>query len=49
MKKIYITFSLIFITGIVFSQEVSVKKADQLFGSYQYVEAIKSYLQIIIT
>lgn len=47
MKKIYITFSLIFITGIVFSQELSVKKADQLFGSYQYVEAIKSYLQII--
>jgi outer membrane protein OmpA-like peptidoglycan-associated protein/tetratricopeptide (TPR) repeat protein len=47
MKKIYITLSLIFISGIVFSQDIAVKKADQLFGSYQYVEAIKSYLEII--
>jgi outer membrane protein OmpA-like peptidoglycan-associated protein/tetratricopeptide (TPR) repeat protein len=47
MKKIYITLSLIFISGIVFSQDIAIKKADQLFGSYQYVEAIKSYLEII--
>lgn len=47
MKKIYITLSLILISGIVFSQDISVKKADQLFSSYQYVEAIKSYLEII--
>jgi outer membrane protein OmpA-like peptidoglycan-associated protein/tetratricopeptide (TPR) repeat protein len=47
MKKIYITLSLILISGIVFSQDIAVKKADQLFSSYQYVEAIKSYLEII--
>lgn len=47
MKKVYITLSLIFISGIVFAQDIAIKKADQLFGSYQYVEAIESYLQII--
>lgn len=47
MKKIYISFSLIFLSGIIFSQNVAIKKADQLFGSYQYFESIKSYLQII--
>jgi len=47
MKKTHITLSLIFITGIVFSQDIAVKKADQLFSSYQYVEAIESYLKII--
>lgn len=46
MKKIYITLSLIFVSGIVFSQTNAIKKADQLFGSYQYIDAIKSYLQI---
>jgi outer membrane protein OmpA-like peptidoglycan-associated protein/tetratricopeptide (TPR) repeat protein len=47
MKKIYFTLSFIIITGTVFSQKVTLKKADQLFSSYQYIEAIKSYLQII--
>lgn len=46
MKK-YITISLVFLSGIVLAQVGTVKKADQLFASYQYVDAIKSYLQII--
>lgn len=47
MKNIYISFCLIFVSGITFSQNGAIKKADQLFSSYQYFESIKSYLQII--
>ncbi|WMW77785.1 OmpA family protein [Flavobacterium sp. 20NA77.7] len=46
MKK-YLLFSLILVSKLVFSQSNSIKKADQLFASYQYVDAINSYLKII--
>lgn len=47
MKKTYITLGLILLSGIAVSQNATVKKADQLFESYQYVGAIDSYLQAI--
>ena len=47
MKKTYITLGLIFLSGIAVSQTATIKKADQLFESYQYVGAIDSYLQVI--
>ncbi len=47
MKKTNITLGLIFLSGIAFSQTATIKKADQLFESYQYVSAIDSYLQVI--
>lgn len=47
MKKTYITLGLIFLSGIAVSQTAAIKKADQLFESYQYVGAIDSYLQVI--
>lgn len=47
MKKTYITLGLILLSGIAVSQTATVKKADQLFESYQYVGAIDSYLQVI--
>lgn len=46
MKNIYTTIALVLVTGIVCSQTKATKKADQLFESHQYVNAIEAYLQV---
>ena len=45
MKKIYIAI-LIIVVNTVNSQNKSTEKADQLFESYQYVDAIKEYQKL---
>ena len=45
MKKIYIAI-LILVANTVYSQNKATEKADQLFESYQYVDAIKEYLKL---
>ena len=47
MKNIYITLGLLLVSGINFAQTSAIKKADQLFESYQYVGAIDAYLQLV--
>ncbi len=45
MKNIYIAI-LILIVNTTYSQNATTLKADQLFESYQYVDAIKEYLKL---
>ena len=45
MKKIYIAI-LILVVNTVYSQNKATEKADQLFESYQYVDAIKEYQKL---
>jgi tetratricopeptide (TPR) repeat protein len=45
MNKIYIAI-LIIVTNTVYSQNKTTEKADQLFESYQYVDAIKEYQKL---
>jgi outer membrane protein OmpA-like peptidoglycan-associated protein len=46
MKNIYIAI-LLLIANTVYSQNATTQKADQLFESYQYVDAIKEYQKLI--
>jgi tetratricopeptide (TPR) repeat protein len=46
MKKIYITI-LIIVVNTLYSQNKTTEKADQLFESYQYVDAIKEYQKLV--
>jgi outer membrane protein OmpA-like peptidoglycan-associated protein len=46
MKNIYIAILLI-IANTIYSQNATTQKADQLFESYQYVDAIKEYQKLI--
>jgi len=46
MKNIFTTFLLIVIINSGFSQNKNTEKADLLFESYQYVDAIKEYLKL---
>jgi len=45
MKNIYIAI-LILVVNTVYSQNATTQKADQLFESYQYVDAIKEYQKL---
>jgi outer membrane protein OmpA-like peptidoglycan-associated protein/tetratricopeptide (TPR) repeat protein len=45
MKNIYIAILLI-IANTIYSQNATTQKADQLFESYQYVDAIKEYQKL---
>jgi len=45
MNKIYIAI-LIIVANTVYSQNKTTEKADQLFESYQYVDAIKEYQKL---
>jgi hypothetical protein len=45
MKNIYIAILLI-IANTICSQNGTTQKADQLFESYQYVDAIKEYQKL---
>jgi outer membrane protein OmpA-like peptidoglycan-associated protein/tetratricopeptide (TPR) repeat protein len=45
MRKIYITI-LIIVVNTVYCQNKATEKADQLFESYQYVDAIKEYQKL---
>ncbi len=47
MKKIPILLSLIFLPILGFAQVNATRKANQLFNSFQYVNAIDAYLAII--
>ncbi len=47
MKKIYSLLSFAFITLVSFGQSKQSENADKLFDSYQYVEAIESYLKLV--
>lgn len=47
MKKIYSLLSLIFLATVSFGQNKQVEKADNLFETYQYVDAIEAYLKLI--
>ena len=47
MKKIYSLLSFIFIVSAGFSQNQKSEKADKLFDSYQYVDAIDAYLKLV--
>jgi hypothetical protein len=47
MKKTnYITFGLLFLVTLSYGQSKYTTKADQLFESYQYVDAIEEYLRV---
>lgn len=46
MKKIYSTLGLILLITTSFAQNKFTEKADKLFESYQYVDAIKEYLKL---
>lgn len=47
MKKIYSLLSLLIIATASFGQNKKSEKADNLFKSYQYVNAIEEYLQLV--
>ncbi|MCL9769295.1 OmpA family protein [Flavobacterium sp. HXWNR69] len=47
MKKKYIVFSLFLVSLSIGAQTKASKKADQFFESYQYVNAIDAYLQLV--
>ncbi|SFN47841.1 WD40-like Beta Propeller Repeat [Bizionia echini] len=47
MKKIYSLLSLIFIVMSSFGQTQKSEKADKLFDTYQYVDAIDAYLKLV--
>ncbi len=47
MKKIYSLLSLIFIVSSSFGQTKESEKADKLFDTYQYVDAIDAYLKLV--
>jgi outer membrane protein OmpA-like peptidoglycan-associated protein len=46
MKKIYCTIALMFLIVGSFAQNKFTEKADKLFESYQYVDAIDEYLKL---
>lgn len=47
MKKIYSLLSLLFIINVSFGQNKKTEKADKLFDSYQYVDAIDAYMTLV--
>lgn len=47
MKIIYIVASLFFIVNTSYSQNKHTEKADKLFNTYQYVDAIDAYLEVV--
>lgn len=47
MKKIYSLTCLLLIVAIGYGQSKQTEKADALFESYQYVDAINAYLKLI--
>ncbi|MGY0391150.1 OmpA family protein [Bizionia sp. KMM 8389] len=47
MKKIYSLLSLVIFVTASFGQSKQSEKADQLFDSYQYVDAIDAYLKLV--
>jgi outer membrane protein OmpA-like peptidoglycan-associated protein/tetratricopeptide (TPR) repeat protein len=46
MRKKYITLGLFLLLTAGYAQDKSTAKADQLFESYQYVDAIEEYLKL---
>ncbi|MCG2612590.1 OmpA family protein [Flavobacterium sp. SM15] len=46
MKRKYITLSFMLLLTASYAQDKSTAKADQLFESYQYVNAIEEYLKL---
>jgi outer membrane protein OmpA-like peptidoglycan-associated protein/tetratricopeptide (TPR) repeat protein len=46
MKKRYITISLLLLLTTSYGQDKLTEKADQLFRSYQYADAIEEYLKL---
>ncbi|RCW91236.1 OmpA family protein [Winogradskyella arenosi] len=47
MKKIYRVLALCFIVATSYGQNKETEKADKLYESYQYVDAIDSYLELV--
>ncbi|MUU78403.1 OmpA family protein [Winogradskyella endarachnes] len=47
MKKIFSVLSLFLLMSFAFGQHKKIEKADELFNSYQYMDAIEAYLKII--
>lgn len=46
MKKRYITISLLLLLTVSYGQDKSTERADKLFESYQYVNAIEEYSKL---
>lgn len=47
MKKIYSLLCLFYVITASFGQTKNIEKADKLFDSYQYVDAIEAYLNLV--
>lgn len=47
MKKTFSVLSLFLLMSFAFGQDKKIEKADELFNSYQYMDAIEAYLKII--
>ncbi|MDG5491177.1 OmpA family protein [Psychroserpens sp. SPM9] len=47
MKKIYSLSCLFFIIAISYGQSKKIEQANKLFESYQYVDAIEAYLELV--
>ncbi len=47
MKNIYFTLGLLLLSSAIYSQDKSSEKADKLFDSYQYMNAIEEYTKLV--
>ncbi|MGL2967591.1 OmpA family protein [Flavobacterium sp. XGLA_31] len=47
MKNIYLTLGLLLLSSVIYSQDKASEKADKLFDSYQYMNAIEEYTKLV--